>query len=74
METKSHTYYLNKSVALSMYDLLLPSGIKGPNKYLQFGVCSCIGFKELRIRHVFRYFLFGYNSEYFDKQLHISHN
>ena len=52
---------LLKPAALSMYDLLLPPGIKGSTglyKCLQFAVHCCIGFKELKCMPVFIYFIF----------------
>ena len=51
---------LKQSWDFSMYDFLLPPGIKGLlglHKCLQFAVITCIGFKQLRRMRVFRHFV-----------------
>ena len=60
MVTKGHTYHLRKAGTFSMYDFLLPPGVKGLiglHKCLQFAVSTWIGFKQLRRMRVFRHFV-----------------
>ena len=46
--TKGHTYYVNKPATLSMYDLLLPPGIKRVNRAAQMPIICCTHLHRLQ--------------------------